>query len=481
MRTPSIRRSLLIRCGIGVGLLLCGLSIGVYLLIKQNMFQEIDHSIEQSASLLANQVELENEKIIFEWQEGLGTNRALIQDGLFQFWDDKTGVTKRSPALHTKNLPLFYGNADQPKWRSIHLSTGNHARAIGLKIHPFVLPEEVERMKARGHVIDPQSITYILVVARDSEHLHQTLKRLRFILAGGSLLTIGLVFILIDRVIRITLRPIDALTRNVQDRAEHQLDSALDLPHALPSELSGLAKNLDGLLARVATIRQRERDFIRQAAHELRTPIAGLRATTELALSQTREAPEYRSHLTACNQTAMELGDLIQRLSALARIGQSSETPMLERFDIAGELFRSLQLFRSLFEDRGLMLSIAIPESGVFAYGDPSLARIIFNNLFDNALCYTKMGGCVRVKLRETDDLVEVSISNPTDLPPDHSEQWFEPLFRNNPSRNDAESHLGIGLTLSLNAANAMGWTLHSDKTPNDWIDFVLRIPKVFT
>ncbi len=478
MSAPSIRRSLLLRCGIGVGVLLCALSLGIYLLVKQNMYEELDNSIEQTAALLGNQVELENETIIFEWQEGLGTNHELVQDALFQFWEEKTGEIMRSPALHSKDLPRFRGSAGEPKRRSIHLPTGNRARAIGLRIHPFVLPEELERMKARGRVIDPKSISYTLVVARDSEHIHHTLKRLRFILAGGSLLTLALGFILIDRVIRVSLRPIDALARQVQDRAEHQLDSALDLPGALPSELSGLAKNLDTLLARVAALRQRERDFIRHAAHELRTPIAGLRATTELALSQDRTTGEYREHLAACQDTAMELGELIKRLSALARIGQTTELQKIEAFDLGEMFFRSLEPFRSLFEDRGLGLSIGFPEAEIPVLGDPSLARIIFNNLFDNALCYTKTGGTVRVQLHETGHHVEISISNPTEFPPENPGQWFEPLFRRDASRNDAESHLGIGLTLSLNAANAMGWTLRSGKTDEDWVDFVLRIPK---
>lgn len=478
-KAPSLRRLLLIRCGIGVGVLLCILSAAIYLVVRQSMLRELDNSIEQTAALLANQVELENETITFEWQEGLGTNRALIAEGLFQFWDKKTGATTRSPALGSEDLPKFSGHRGKPLQQDIRLPNGSRGRAIGLRIHPFVMPEEMARMKARGHVIDPQTLPHILVVADDAEPVHRTLERLQWILAIGTLLTLGMGFILIDRVVRISLKPINDLTAQVQDRAEHQLDAALDLPGALPTELTGLARNFDTLLARVAAIRERERDFIRHAAHELRTPIAGLRATTELALSQPRTAEEYRDHLTTCQSTATELGELIKRLSALSRIGQSGEAQKPEIFDLTDQLAHSLESFRGLFESKGLALSSSFPAEKILTLGDPSLSRIILNNLLDNALAYTSAGGNVRVGFGETAGHAELRVANSTETPPENPDQWFEPLFRSDPSRHDAGSHLGIGLTLSLNAANAMGWSLVARTTDEGWIEFVLRVPKV--
>ena len=111
--------------------------------------------------------------------------------------------------------------------------------------------------------------------------------------------------------------------------------------------------------------------------------------------------------------------------------------------------------------------------------GDPSLSRIILNNLLDNALSYTSAKGTVHMELGKTGDHAELRISNPTDSPAENPDQWFEPLFRRDPSRHDAGTHLGIGLTLSLNAANAMGWSLVARTTEQGWIEFVLRVPQV--
>ncbi len=477
MIQPSIRRALLIRCGLGVGVLLLLLSIGVFLLAKQSLYREVDESISQTAALLANQVELENGKIGFEWKEGIGTNRSLIEEGLFQFWDEASGATSRSPGLHQTDLPKFMGDSGKPRLRSIELPNGHRARAIGLRIYPFVLPEEFEKMKERGHVIDPKSLPHILVVARDTEPVHHTLARLRWILAGGSVLTLALGFLLIARVVKISLRPIDDLTAQMKSRTGPRLDSALELPGKLPVELTGLAENFDALLARVSATRERERDFIRHAAHELRTPIAGLQATTELALSKPRSAESYSEFIETCRSTAADLNELVKRLTALARIGHSSPAPRLEPLDLAPILLELLEKIRPALLLRHLRFKTEIPSTGWIVQGDHTLIRIILNNLLDNAISHASDGGEVRITGDFKQDHFELQIANPVDSLPENLDRLFEPLFRNDPSRQDAGSHLGIGLTLSRDAATAMQSDLSARRTDEGWIEFVLRMP----
>lgn len=478
MRAPSIRRNLLLRCGAGTGLLLCILSAGVYLLVRQSLYRELDESIAQTAALLANQVEYEDYSINFEWKEGIGTNRSLNENGLFQFWDEKSGNTTRSPGLGTHDLPQFTGIEGRPLLRNIVLADGTRGRAIGLRVVPFVLPEEMEKMKATGLVVDPKTLPHVLVVARDAEPIHHTLDRLRWVLAGGALLTLALGFFIIQRIVSIALRPIDDMSAQMKDRAEHQLDSALVVPGEMPVELTGLARSFDSLLARVAAIRQRERDFIRHAAHELRTPIAGLRATTDLALSQPREAAAYAAHLETCQKTAVELGELVKRLSALSRIGMSPTPASLEPIDLEKVLNACLESFASLFEQRQLIITRDAPMQTLIAAADPTLLRIIINNLLDNAASYSPTSGEIRIRCQRTAGHVELRMANRSDDLPDNLDRLFEPLFRKESSRNDAETHLGIGLTLSLEAATAMGATLQARKTDaGGWIEFILAIP----
>lgn len=478
MKSPSIRRSLQIRCGIGVGALLCALSLSIYLMVRHSLYREIDLSITQTAALLANQVEFENEEVIFEWQEGLGTNNALILDNLFQYWDDSSGKTTRSPALQSRDLPKFQGDDGSPLVRNICLPDGRRGRAVGLRVIPFILPGEIEKMKTRGRIIDPKSLPHTLVVAGNIEPLQRTLDQLRYVLLSGTLLTLAIVFTLIDHVIRITLRPIDHLSRQIRDRTEHQLDSALELPEALPAELAGLAANFDSLIARVASIRQRERDFIRHAAHELRTPIAGLHATTELALSQTRNAPEYAAYLTACRKTSGELGTLVNRLSALARIGSPSASPVKhEIINPAGLIDELLPPFHAIAGKRGITITVEPCDPALRIIGDRALCRIILNNLLDNAASYAPDRDTIRIRCESLGKQADITISNSAADLTDSPERLFEPLFRGEDSSSESSDHLGIGLALSMTAANAMGGTLKALKTPDGRIEFTLGLP----
>ena len=475
MSAPSIRRSLLIRCGLGVGLLLCLLSAGIYVLVEKSLYGELDDSIKQTASILANQVELENDAITYEWEEGLGTNQSLVDGAHFQFWNEATGSTTRSPGLRWRDLPKFSGLEGAPVVRNIQLSDGRHARAVGLRVYPFVLADEIEAMELRGKVIDPKTLPQILVVARDAEPVHHALERLRWVLVGGSLLTLAIGYLLIERAVRSSLRPIHELASQVRDRAEHQLDRLLELPGDLPSELGGLAVDFNLLLSRVAAIRERERDFIRHAAHELRTPIAGLRATTDLALSQQRDAAEYAGYLRSCQSSAVELGELVKRLSALARIGRHTSQPLLEPVELGAFATECWHTFEASAAERGLRVETQM-EASTPALADRALLRIVLNNLFDNAVAYAALESPIRIRTMIAEGGVALTVSNGIEEGPVDMTRLFEPLFRREASRHDAGSHLGIGLTLSLEAARAMNGILKGESSARE-IGFVLLLP----
>jgi len=477
MRTPSIRRALLIRCGLGVGVLLVTLSLVVYNHVEKSLARELNRTVRGTASLLADQIELENGAIIHEWLEGMRPNAVLPGGELFEFWDETRGTSVRSPGLNEKDLPRFTGPDGVPEFRSIQLPDGSQARALGLRVYPFVLPEEVEKMKQRGTVVDPKSFPHVLVVAHSAAPNIRTLEGLASVLVVGNLCVLGLGYLLIDRVVRATLRPIEDLASQVSNRAEHQLDDALAVPGKLPSELSTLAHGFDALLARVAAIRLRERDFIRHAAHELRTPISGLQATTDLALSRPREAEQYAGYLATCHKTALDLGALVQRLSALAQADSSVMKPVIVPIAFSALLDEVIGQVIGAAAERGLKIDREPVDDGLCVMGDTPLLRIIFSNLLDNAVCYTADGGGVSIRAAAAEGCVEMVFSNPVaDFPVD-LDRLFEPLFRQEASRHDAGAHLGIGLTLSRDAARSMGGTLHARRGSVDGvIEFVLRL-----
>lgn len=477
MNRASIRRTLLVRCGTGVGILFPVLSASIYVMVRHGLYAELDQSLRETASILSNQMEYENGEIIYEWQEGIGTNSVIIDKALFQYWDEKNGSTTRSPALGGDDLPKFTGPSGAPDVETIEMPGRiDHARAIGLLIHPYMLPEEEAALKAGGGSFDPTAFPHTLVVARDLTPILRTLAELATILTTGTLVTIVFGFFVIDRAIRSSLRPIAGLTAQVHSRSGESLESPIILPGGIPSELTPLAESFDTLLSRVAAIRSRERDFIRHASHELRTPIAALGAVTELALSRPRSPEEYVRHLESCAQSTGQLGNLVQRLSALSRIGSGNTSPEPVPISVREILAATLAEFAASIAAAGLATAFT-PEQGDFtALADPTLTRLILRNLLDNAVSYAPRGSTLAIHLSENGGRCNISASNPATGLPENPDRLFEPLFRRDPSRTETD-HLGIGLTLSREAAAAMHATLTADRPESGTIRFTLSLP----
>lgn len=474
----SIRRTLLIRCGIGVCILFTVLSLSIYLMVRRSLYAELDQSLRETAAILANQMEYEHGSIIFEWQEGIGTNLALSDEALFQYWDETTGHTTRSPALGHDDLPKFTGPSGAPDIETISFPGRiEHARVLGLLIFPYILPEEAAALKASGGSFDPNAFPHTLVVARDLTPVLRTLAELTAILTVGTLVTFALGFFVINRAILSSLKPIAELTAQVRSRSGENFDSPIIIPGGIPSELTPLADSFDTLLARVAAIRSRERDFIRHASHELRTPIAGLSAVTELALSRPRSPEEYVRHLESCAESSAQLGKLVARLSALSRIGGKSAPPELTSISLREALTQTLAEFAPSLAAAGITTSVSPEQGGFTALADPTLTRLILRNLLENAASYATPGSTLAIHLSESQGRCAISLTNPAPVLTENPDRLFEPLFRQDPSRS-APDHLGIGLTLSREAAEAMHSTLTADRPDQETIRFTLSLPQ---
>jgi two-component system phosphate regulon sensor histidine kinase PhoR len=146
--------------------------------------------------------------------------------------------------------------------------------------------------------------------------------------------------------------------------------------------------------------------------------------------------------------------------------------------DLAALARECLDTFRHRAAERGLELDDRIGRAALPVSGDPALLRIIFNNLFDNAVSYAKAEGSIRISGRRDGGEVSLVVANTIADFPEDPERLFEPLFRRESSRHDAGSHLGIGLTLSLEAARAMGGEL-TVAMSGDVLAFTLVLPGV--
>src|SRR5205085_1642247 len=137
---------------------------------------------------------------------------------------------------------------------------------------------------------------------------------------GRAALVLLVAFVATRGVLEGALRPVAQMTADAEDWGAHDLDRRFGLGPAR-DELTALAATLDGLLARIAASRRHEQRFAAEVAHELRTPIAGLRGRAELALAADGPGAEEerREALEAVVEDAARLNRVIETLVAVAR------------------------------------------------------------------------------------------------------------------------------------------------------------------
>ena len=240
------------------------------------------------------------------------------------------------------------------------------------------------------------------------------------------------------------LAPLSTLRREIESRSHRDL-SALPEEQA-PREVRPLIRAMNDLLARLGTAISTQQRFIADAAHQLRTPIAGLKTQTELALRQSQPG-KVQDTLRQLQTAAEQSTRLINQLLSLARAepGATRAHP-IERLDLA----RLARDTTTEWVPRALARHIDLGYDGegapAWIEGDPFLVRDMLGNLLDNAIRYTQRGGQVTVRVMSSADTVALSVEdNGPGIPEQERERVFERFYR---ALGTGTEGCGLGLAI---------------------------------
>ncbi len=263
-------------------------------------------------------------------------------------------------------------------------------------------------------------------------------------LMTDTLLRLGVLgvgaLVLVWLAVSAALRPLDRLRREVEER---QPDDLRPLPMLeVQHELRPLVESLNHFTQRLRSLFERQSQFIADAAHELRTPLAALKARLELGLRE-QEPEAWRSTLETTAKNTDRLIHLANQLLSLARIESGAQAIAeggAERIDLTA-LARELGLaLAPLAYARGA--SLALESAGpVWIQGEPTLLNELLSNLLDNALAHTPQGGNVILRVLEG-GVLEVEDDGPG-IPAADRERVFQRFYR----RGDSPGS-GLGLAI---------------------------------
>lgn len=289
-------------------------------------------------------------------------------------------------------------------------------------------------------------------------------------IATGILLTGLLAWIAARR----GLEPIRRIATLTQGISASRLGQRLKL-ETVPPELSDLATAFNGMLARLEDSFRRLSDFSSDIAHELRTPVSNLVTETEVALSRTRSAEQYREVLYSNLEEYNRLSRIISDMLFLAKADNGLIVPRQEVVDLAAETQELFAFYDALAEEKGVELVL---EGAGSIVGDKLMIRRAISNLLSNALRYTLRGGSIRVSIDRLDSVeTRLAIENPAEhIAPDHLSRLFDRFYRVDASRQKTTDGAGLGLAITKSIIETHQGAIAATSV-NGKIRFEIRFP----
>jgi signal transduction histidine kinase len=278
------------------------------------------------------------------------------------------------------------------------------------------------------------------------------------------------------------VNPLSKITQTAARLRPSHLQERLPI-RGTDDELDQLARTVNGFLDRIAAYLQQKRDFLAHAAHELRTPLAAIRSSVEVALNSDRSRDEYEDLLIDIIDEGAALETLVNQLLLISE----TEAEHLKRDYTAVMLddviAQSVNMFQGVAESRDIALE-SRSVGPVPVLGNRNLLRQLVNNLVDNAIKYTPPGGRVTVELNR-DDRQAAAVLTVADtgigIAPDDIPRVFDRFFRADWSRGGFTETVGTGLGLSICRAVtiAHGGEIICESKPGVGTQFVVRLPAI--
>ncbi len=437
----SIHRRLLAGIGLGVSLSFLASGVFVVVLARASLERQFDDSLVAQALAMSALVEQEGEEIESELGRHLSFSRGTEY---YELWDQEGGVVERSASLGSRDL-VPASAMTRIAVGAVTLPDSRTGRQVTLRFDPRQDTEE--RPAAARH-------TAVLALARGTEDVADTLARIGTVLVGVGIAGTLACILVLFWVVRFGLAPVRTLAAAIAEIHEADLRSKISIS-STPAELRPVVRRLDALLARLAAAFSRERELTAEVAHELRTPLAGLRTTIEVALDRDRPADKYRGALADCLAITLQTQRAVESMLSLARLEAGTAVLDISAVDVDTLVRDVLAPLALAADQRGLAITTKLASLSVTT--DREKLRAVIANLVDNAVTYTDANGSIEIELAGR----ELRVANTCTTLADAS-KVFERFWRGDSSRTGG-THAGLGLALSKKLVQLLGGSIRAE------------------
>jgi len=386
---------------------------------------------------------------------------------LFAVWSQNSGLLVRSPNWPSA-LDISPEGKEHWRFKSAHV----HYRGLRVSQVPVLDREE-------GAAFHPQTLT--IFYAAPLNQLDQQVKAAGLSIAVWSAFLLGVSVLLALWGIRRGLQPLQQLA----DRAAlvSTQDWQLHAPEAAErtTELRPLTQSMTKMLARLERSFVQQREFLGNAAHELKTPVAVLKSTLQSLLQRPRSSAEYQQGMEHALEDVERLEKLLQWMLRLARAEQWAHGALrrdLSTIDIGATCEEAVERARQFANERGA--SVVLSKNGPIPLrADPEDLQLVWSNLLENAVRYSPQGSSVEMTIACANGgpaRITVQDHGPG-IPADELPQIFERFYRGDPSRTRATGGFGLGLAIAKALVEAYGGTITAESAPGQGTCMTVELP----
>ncbi len=339
--------------------------------------------------------------------------------------------------------------------------------------------EDDELMMRFKVVHDASSgIPYTIQIGKPIEHLEE--EAVDLMIGIGIALGISfmvLVLISYGAAGRI-LKPIGEINRLAREINEKTLGRRIPVGES-EDELRELTVTLNQMFDRLQYSFNRQKQFLADASHELKTPITLLRLFNEEAINREDLPPAFRDRLSRQNDTIFRMDRLVKNMLELSAL-ELKDTLDVKTFSLTDLVRSVIDEFDDLICAREIDLHLDLPEAVMLTGDRDKICRALVN-LIDNAIKYNHPGGNITLNVAENGENVYITVTNTgVGIPADDLEKIFAQFYRVEKSRSQRYGGSGLGLTIVRRIIMLHGGSIRMESDPNAWTRAIIRLPRHF-
>ncbi len=464
----SLRQKLVLRTVLAVATVQVLSGVVVNLFVTDGLRDRFDRRLLGRAELLTAEVEILPDGITTDLEE---FDPANLPDGaeqrFLQVRDDAGNLHYLSTARRGIALPAPDPAVGEAIYTTLVLEDGRRFRCVHVGFHPETDGEDADP----GSLPVPRdsTTTLVLTLARDSASLERDLGYFRLLLILGIAATMLILLVALLALIRATLSPVETLATRISEMDPGRPEM-ITLDVDVPADFQPIVTRLDELLNKARRAVEREQTFTADFAHEMRTPVAGLRSTLEVALTRERSKDEYSRILTECLGMSKGLHRLTETMLMLRRLESGSAQPGTESFPVRELVQTVADTLKQTAGIKGMNIKTDF-EPGLVLRTDQPLMELAVRNLLENAVAHGDAGSDIIAKGIRTGDSLRIEFRNAGGPETQQGAVALRDRFRRGDrSRETVQGHYGLGLALVDAIGQVLGFRM----------DIRIEVPGIF-